>query len=327
MALDLRRTMCWHQQASTTATITAKPITVTGLVVVDKEYDGSTTATVDSSGVDWAAVGVLPGDVIGLTASATFPSSHAVGVQTLPLSSTYSGADAGNYDITDQVSATATINAKTVTISGFTVSDRVYDGTTAVLVDPAGLTVNGLVQGETLTVSGGAAAFDSPNAGSRTVTFSGFSLADGGTGLAADYVLDANSLTLTTAASITPKPVTVSFVIADKEYDQTTTATITGSALDGLVGSETLVVTGASGTFANKNVATGKAVTVTGYQLGDDTGLASNYELSSASVVGTAAITPKSLTVSGVTAADKIYDGTVRRSRQHCGDHQWLVGW
>ena len=170
-------------QASTTATITAKPITVTGVVVVDKEYDGSTTATVDSSSVDWAAVGVLPGDAIGLSASTTFPSSHAVGVQTLPLSSTYSGADAGNYDITDQVSATATINAKTVTISGFTVSDRVYDGTTAVLVDPAGLIVNGLVQGEALTVSGGAAALDSPNAGSRTVTFSGFSLADGGNGL------------------------------------------------------------------------------------------------------------------------------------------------
>jgi outer membrane protein OmpA-like peptidoglycan-associated protein len=58
--------------------------------------------------------------------------------------------------------------------------------------------------------------------------------------------------------------------------------------------------------FANKNVGASKAVTLAGFELsGVDS---SNYRLRQPTA--TASITPRSLTVSGITAADKIFDGT-----------------
>ncbi len=63
----------------------------------------------------------------------------------------------------------------------------------------------------------------------------------------------------------------------------------------------------AAGVFADENAGTGKNVTVS-YSLSDGTGggLASNYSL--ADEVLTADITPKQLTISGTTVANKIYD-------------------
>ena len=60
----------------------------------------------------------------------------------------------------------------------------------------------------------------------------------------------------------------------------------------------TLNTTGATGTFANKNVGTGKTVTVSGLSLdGPDAG---NYVLTAPALM--ADITPATLTVTGLTA-------------------------
>ena len=76
-----------------------------------------------------------------------------------------------------------------------------------------------------------------------------------------------------------------------------------------MIGSETLGQTVGS-TFDNKNVGTGKTVTVNSITLADGSngGLAANYSIS-AGQTSTANITAKSLTVSGITASNKIYDG------------------
>src|SRR5439155_21457627 len=104
--------------------------------------------------------------------------------------------------------------------------------------------------------------------------------------------------------------------------DATTTATLAGTAAlqaaeapgagttaDGKPYTGDAVTLGgtAAGTFASKDVANGLAVTVTGntisgaqagdYTLTQQTGLTTN-------------ITPKALTTSGLTASNKIYDGT-----------------
>jgi hypothetical protein len=84
---------------------------------------------------------------------------------------------------------------------------------------------------------------------------------------------------------------------------------LSGGTLSGLVGSEELELSGLSGSFANANAGTGKSVAVTGASLADGTGLASNYTVSNPSGV-TGNITPKALTVTGVAAADKTYDGS-----------------
>jgi hypothetical protein len=89
------------------------------------------------------------------------------------------------------------------------------------------------------------------------------------------------------------------------------TANATLSGVAGLVGTETIGVSGGTATFNSKNVADANLVTVSGITLTDGAngGLASNYRLGE-TPTATAHITAKELTVTGQTALDKIYDGT-----------------
>ena len=95
---------------------------------------------------------------------------------------------------------------------------------------------------------------------------------------------DVNNYTITdqasTTADVTTKSLTATASAANKVYDGTTTATTT-LTFSGLVGTETLGQTVGS-TFNNKNVGTGKTVTVNSITLADGTngGLAANYSIS-----------------------------------------------
>jgi hypothetical protein len=148
--------------------------------------------------------------------------------------------------------------------------------------------------------------FADKNAGTaKGVSVSGFTL--GGT--------DSGNYTLTqptTTANITKAGLTISGVTANnKVYNATTTATLnTGSTtLVGVFGGDvvSLVSTGATGIFANKNVGTGKGVSTSDFTLGGtDSG---NYTLTQPTT--TANITAKTLTVGGTfTPSSKVYDGT-----------------
>ena len=77
-------------------------------------------------------------------------------------------------------------------------------------------------------------------------------------------------------------------------------------AYSGLVSGDTFNGT-YTGAFSDKNVGTGKTVTITSSYSGADV---SNYSVTDQSST-TANITAKSLTVSGITASDKTYDGSV----------------
>ena len=115
------------------------------------------------------------------------------------------------------------------------------------------------------------------------------------------------SVTLT----VNKKDVTITgLAAANKVYDGNTTATITGTAaVDGKVGSDNVSVVMGTAAFADKNAANGKTVTFKGFSL---TGADSDYySLKAQPASVTADITPKAVTITGVTAADKVYDGTV----------------
>jgi hypothetical protein len=108
--------------------------------------------------------------------------------------------------------------------------------------------------------------------------------------------------------TITPKTLTVSLAVNNKVYDATTTATISGTpTLNGVVGSDNVSISGTpSAAFADKNVGNGKTVNISGLSLtGPD---AANYTLSPSLAV-TANITSATLTASGATAQNKVYDG------------------
>ena len=93
---------------------------------------------------------------------------------------------------------------------------------------------------------------------------------------------------------------------SNKTYDATTTATLnTGSVTyTGLVSGDVFNGT-YTGAFSDKNVGTGKTVTITPSYTGADV---SNYSVTDHATI-TANITAKALTVSGITASDKTYDG------------------
>ena len=112
----------------------------------------------------------------------------------------------------------------------------------------------------------------------------------------------------TVALNVQTASLSPSITASNKTYDGTTTATFTCS-LSGVVGTDDVSCTGGTAVFASAAAGTGVAVTATGFQL---TGAkAANYTLASTTATTTANINAKNLTISGVTAADKVYDGTL----------------
>lgn len=88
------------------------------------------------------------------------------------------------------------------------------------------------------------------------------------------------------------------------------TANATLFSISGMVGAETLTVSNVGSTFSDKNVNDNKIVTINSYTLVNSSNgeLALNYSLAPVQTTQ-ADISAKALTVSGLTATDKIYDG------------------
>ncbi len=297
----------WLIQPTVAANITAKTLTIAGVTASNKEYDGTTKATIN------AAVGVLTGVASGEEvtlstgqAAGNF-TSKAIGTnKTVNISGyTISGRDVANYTLA-QPTATANISVKAVTATGVTANTKAYDGTTTATLNWSGATISGAISGDAVnlnTASATGAFADNAAGTNKTVTVTGLALA----GLdAGNYTLSQPSAT----GTITAKGLTVVGVTANsKVYDGTTTATvIAGSAtLVGAISSDAVSLnTGsATGAFADKTVGTNKTVTVAGLAL---TGTAAaNYTLAQPAATGN--ITAKALTVSGLKASSKIYDG------------------
>ena len=110
--------------------------------------------------------------------------------------------------------------------------------------------------------------------------------------------------------TISPREVAIYGVkAADKTYDGSTAATITGEAtLSANYDGDNLSVVKGKATFADKNVGTAKTVTFTEFEL---TGSAKdNYKLTAQPDSVTADITAKELTVENLKVKNKVYDGT-----------------
>ena len=288
------------------ATIAPKALTVTGTGVADKVYDGTGNA-IASAGT---LTGMVGNETIGIAGvNGNFDSANA-GRRTATVGYTLAdGANGGlaaNYAVAPTL-VSATITPKALTVLGTGVAGKAYDGTTGAAA-VAG-TLSGLVGNETLAIAGVGASFDSANAGRRTATV-GYTLGDGANGgLAANYAL----APVAVSATIAPRALTApGTAIADKVYDGTAGASAAAGTLNGLVGNETLGIAGVDASFDSANA--GRRTAIVGYRLvdGADGGLAANYVL--APVAVSATIAPKTLTVTGTSAADKNYDGNASAS-------------
>ncbi|MFA6321666.1 MAG: YDG domain-containing protein, partial [Candidatus Omnitrophota bacterium] len=89
-----------------------------------------------------------------------------------------SGADAANYTIT-QPTATASITAKALTVSGITANNKFYDGNTSATINVSSAALSGVIGSDIVSLDASSAigAFDSKDVGNnKTVAISGLSL-------------------------------------------------------------------------------------------------------------------------------------------------------
>jgi autotransporter-associated beta strand protein len=268
----------------------------------------------------------INGDQVVTTASVNTSTLSGAG---LPIVGTYSqtssttltGTDASNYTLPTGITSAAnysiTQKALTLSVPG---ASRMYDGST--LIYPTGAaSIQGLIDSDRVVPSAGnVTGFVDKNVGTnKAVTYTGFTFTGAD---ASNYALSANPAS---TAEITAKPITVSGITAlNREYNGTTTASLNVGTAALATGASTtndnkvysadnvsVDVSAAIGAFANGNVGTAKPVAITGLALsGID---ADNYIVTDASNA-TANITPKALTVSSTTVANKTYDGTTTAS-------------
>ena len=218
----------------------------------------------------------------------------------------YTFTPSGNYTSTKTgtISVTMVDIAFTGVDEGVTVNSATYgdDWSKIVTIDPSKITA---MVGEK-TITGGTYTLEQtgvPSAGSHPykVLFSG----------ELDGKAYTNVEVKTGTVEVAKKKVTVAGITAvGKVYDGDTDAELNydGVQIDGKIGEDVLTVT-ATGAFADENVGTGKTITITGITLGGEA--VANYELVTTTLTATASITAKAVTVTGITAADKEYDGTV----------------
>ncbi|MFM8718271.1 MAG: beta strand repeat-containing protein, partial [Chthoniobacterales bacterium] len=257
----------------TTFTVSGVYLTSTVSVSVPSGFEISADNTnYDSSVTLTPSSGTLPSTTIYLRLAATAAVSGSYNSQTI----TVSGGGAASVTATTAPSGN-TVSAKALTVTGLSATDKVYDGTTEVVVvgTPA---YNGLVNKESFPVSGTVAwAFADTHIGAGKVLARTGSF----TAPSANYTI-ATQPSLT--ASITGKPLTVGgATVTTKIYDGTTAATITGATLVGVLPGEVVTISGA-GTFNNSSAGENKLVTPNLFLGGAD---AANYSLVQPSLTGT----------------------------------------
>jgi len=212
----------------------------------------------------------------------------------------------GSFAAAPDVSRSFTVNPKPLSVAGVTGVDRPYDGGTNIAVTGTPILV-GVVGSDSVNLTGSATgALHTPAAGvGRAVTVSGLALA----GTHADrYVLT----TTMSTATVSPLTVTVALVAGlTNQYDGDTTFTLSAPnyQVSGVLGGESITVTTTTGSLDERHAGT-RTVTASAltYAPGAGTSLA-NYTLPT-QVVGDVAVTPKPLTLSGVTPVARHYDGT-----------------
>ncbi|MBC6610420.1 T9SS type A sorting domain-containing protein [Hymenobacter sp. BT507] len=251
-------------------TITARPITLTvdaGQTKVYGDNDPATfTYTVGGSGL-------APSDVFAgaLTrAAGNNVGAYAIGQGTLSIqNSTTKASTIGNYTVT-YTSSDFAITPKAVTVTPLAGQSKVY-GT----ADPA-------LAYEKVTLVGNDAFAGSlaREAGSKVGSYS---ILQGTLALSNNYTL---RFTDGVKFNITARPLLVTATSINKEFDNTTAATVT--LADNRVAGDQLTTAYANAAFADPNVGMGKLVSVTGISI---SGPAADNYTANASTNTTAAIT------------------------------------
>nr|WP_161951863.1 YDG domain-containing protein [Polynucleobacter paneuropaeus] len=294
------------------APVTINPVTalvVVGATAQGKAYDGTTSVTLSNTGT---LQGLIGNQTLTLTEAGAFTSANAGSgvfvVMNDRIADGTNGGLASNYSLTQPTYVMAPIAKAPL---GVTVSGTYTASTT---IAPSTFTTNGLVNNETITALSSATVNDA-----NVMTANNYvkSIVIGaGTANVNNYVIGPNYNNLAgntqNIATITPKVITVSGTqVANKEYNATTTANLTGGTLVGVINSDSANVNLVqAGNFASANIGNPVAVTASDTITGS---AASNYSLTQPTGLS-AIITSKALTIT-IAAETKIYgDGIAKTS-------------
>jgi hypothetical protein len=262
------------------------PLTLTGAPDVTVSYSGSAqngaSITLSTGVLGQAATGTNAGFYNGYY-------------------STQQGYDISGGNLT--ISA-ASINA--ISLNGI----RMYDGTAN--VDASIFTLSGLMNNETLTLTGTGTVADKNVGVNKPVTLGSLTLGNG-TGLASNYTFTGG----TEVATITAKPVTLTAPVVSKSYDGLLSYTATPGTLaslaTSLVGGDT--VTAATLAYSDSHAGTGNKVVNLNAAVISDGNSGGNYAVTLAGN-NISTITPAPLTslasIGGTLT--KVYDGTTTAS-------------
>ncbi|MBT8541067.1 filamentous hemagglutinin N-terminal domain-containing protein [Polynucleobacter paneuropaeus] len=294
------------------APVTINPVTalvVVGATAQGKTYDGTTSVTLSNTGT---LQGLIGNQTLTLTEAGAFTSANAGSgvfvVMNDRIADGTNGGLASNYSLTQPTYVMAPIAKAPL---GVTVTGTYTASTT---IAPSTFTTNGLVNNETITTLSSATVNDA-----NVMTANNYvkSIVIGaGTANVNNYVIGPNYNNLAgntqNMATITPKVITVSGTqVANKEYNATTTANLTGGTLVGVINSDSANVNLVqAGNFASANIGNPVAVTASDTITGS---AASNYSLTQPTGLS-AIITSKALTIT-IAAETKIYgDGIAKTS-------------
>ena len=305
--------------------IAKRNIVVSGITAEGKVYDGKHDVVVNVANVEFKDMVV--GDDIGFDFyMARFASANVGTVEVVFDTAVLTGADKNNYAFTVEA-VKAEISSKTIYLTSVALSSKVYDGDVA--VNPAATVLSYMFDGRigddvvTLVAADlSGVTYTSKNvfAGEQAlngITAAAFELGGAAAGNYKLAIADGCKATST----ITKATITInSAVISDKVYDGTlnvaANATITVVA-DGVFGTDTVLYSIAAGNdiaYEDINV-NGQAIQSLKNLTADDIVLggadAGNYDVAIATdCTVKSAITPRGITISGITAKNKDYDGT-----------------
>jgi hypothetical protein len=282
-------------------TIDKKDLTIIGLSGNSKVYDGNSDAT---AGGLAELSGVLAGDVANVTLGGTptfsFDNKN-IGTNKEISVNGYSitGSASANYSLT-QLTLSANITAKELTITGLSGVNKVYDGNNNASVSGTA-SISGAIMGDNVSLLGSPdfafATADVDN--NKPITVTGYTLSGA----------DSDNYTLTQptglTADITARPLTISADSDSKEYNGTPltnsgSSVTSGTLVDGHT--YTATVTGTQTNVGNSANTISPAVILSG-----GTNVTSNYLISY--VNGTLTVDLRTITIRG-DSQTKVYDGT-----------------
>lgn len=272
--------------------------------VASKVYDGTPSAALSGAVFTTPATGIsLVNDTVGAFVSPNV--GAAVPVNTFM---SITGPDVALYNFTTPI-LVGQITARPIQLLNPLVTSIEYNGSTSFSSTRllGSFDLNNIVGAEQLNVTGNGTITGTADVGMNKFAGMTYTLGNGANGgLAGNYLPLADDNII---LDITEKMLSyASPTAASKMYDGSAGATVTLGNVQGLVGSETLVI-GETSFFNNKNVGTGKSVSVN-FSLADGSngGKASNYQLNNLSL--SANINAKPVNVDMTAAViSKAYNG------------------